>query len=100
MTYALQSSNVVFPGSDNINCTLLQESSMAWLESMAPNPNTRMRQYYSGDFLLYAQVLPVRCPFQEATGGVITLEYPLDDSWSLFNANSTAKSVANTLGLR
>ena len=100
MVDALQSSNLVFPGSDTTNCTYLEESALAWLESMAPQPNVRMEQHYIGDFLLYTQLLPVRCPFQEATNGVITQEWPFGESWSLFGANSTAQSVAHTLGLR
>ena len=100
MTNALQSSNLAFPGSDTTNCTYLEESALSWLESMAPQPNVRMDQHYIGDFLLFAHVLPVRCPFQESTDGVITQEWPFGESWSLFDASSTAQSVAHTLGLR
>ena len=104
MTELLQKNNIALAGNNNSTCQLLQESAVDWLESMLPKTNKDNTLLHQ-NLLLWAQILPVRCQFQEATNGVITscppnYTLPVCINWEGSSSNSTPEYFAENLNLR
>lgn len=104
MTEMLQGNNLASSSDSSYGCEYLRSATFAWLQAMALEGKTSA-------YLLWAQILPVRCGFQ-GEDGVVTAAVcssslyfenrsattkKLCDVWS---SGSTPASFASKLGIR
>eukprot|EP00590_Aulacoseira_subarctica_P009415 CAMPEP_0172422826 /NCGR_PEP_ID=MMETSP1064-20121228/8945_1 /TAXON_ID=202472 /ORGANISM="Aulacoseira subarctica , Strain CCAP 1002/5" /LENGTH=1415 /DNA_ID=CAMNT_0013163879 /DNA_START=50 /DNA_END=4294 /DNA_ORIENTATION=+ len=74
MTTLLQGNNLVAPSTSLYDCEYLGNATAAWLQAMAFNlQNDRFGKNERKLYLLWAEILPVRCDFQGADG-VVTVQ--------------------------
>lgn len=107
----LQSNNLSAPANSVSDCAYLEDAIGAWVKATA----YVQRSAPSGsDFtdlsLLWVKLLPVRCPFQQGTEGVITSSFCRDNLnagtkevcsvWGGANATSNEEYFARRLNLR
>lgn len=92
------------------SCEFLEDTIQAWLD-LGANVQTRVPQYNITQFVLWAQLLPVRCDFQRKDGvitvctNVTNFTYP-EGSCNVWNArpedpsDATPSYYADLLGIR
>ena len=107
-TDLLQQNNIILSEANVSSCAFLESTIEAWLE-LGASVQTGVPQYDVKTFVLWAQLLPVRCDFQ-GDDGVITVcpngtGYPRGtcDVWNEHPANAsdaTPEYYANKLGIR
>ena len=99
MVDLLQAQNLAAPSSSEDDCSYLKTSVQSWLRmATTPQPQTRFANV-EDTFVLWAQVLPVRCDFQREDG-VITFcssqedadiqELPSSSACTVWDDNSPA----------
>ena len=76
MTKQLQATNLITPGSDANTCTFLEKSVLSWLASTSGMK--QMGKLGSQTFVMYLELLPIRCPFQ-GEDGVVTSYFCTED---------------------
>jgi len=67
MTKQLQATNLITPGSDSSTCAFLEKSVLSWLAGTSGMKRT-MGKRRTQTYVMYLQLLPVRCPFQGEDG--------------------------------
>jgi hypothetical protein len=78
----LYQNNLAVPNADEQNCAYLEATVTSWLQSNY-RTHTGSSSRDTNLYLLWAQVLPVRCPFQdELNNGVITTCSQNDSTWT------------------
>lgn len=104
LTDMLQGNNLVASSASSYGCEYLSNATVAWLQSMALEEKNMI-------YLLWAQILPVRCNFQ-GEDGVVTAELcrnnavyngnsdAMRELCSIWSSGSTPASFAGKLGIR
>jgi hypothetical protein len=78
MVDLLQAQNLAAPSSSEEDCSYLKTSVQSWLRmATTPQPASRFANV-EDTFVLWAQVLPVRCDFQRADGVITFCSYQGD----------------------
>ena len=116
MTKQLQATNLITPGSDNSTCTFLEKSVLSWLAGTSGMKGT-MGKRRTQTYVMYLQLLPVRCPFQ-GEDGVATAYFCTDEFrsnasmtknerldelckvWGTTSANTTITELADIASIR
>eukprot|EP00549_Striatella_unipunctata_P021916 CAMPEP_0118717148 /NCGR_PEP_ID=MMETSP0800-20121206/27951_1 /TAXON_ID=210618 ORGANISM="Striatella unipunctata, Strain CCMP2910" /NCGR_SAMPLE_ID=MMETSP0800 /ASSEMBLY_ACC=CAM_ASM_000638 /LENGTH=1321 /DNA_ID=CAMNT_0006623759 /DNA_START=80 /DNA_END=4045 /DNA_ORIENTATION=- len=107
MTKSLQAINVATGRASKANCTFLEQSVQSWLTTNSHvQVKYPLRRDLSTAYVLWAQVLPIRCPFQQnMTDGVITRcpdGSPLSacEIWNQVPAENPGQYIQRELNLR
>lgn len=116
MTKQLQATNLITPGSDASTCTFLEKSVLSWLAGTSGMKGT-MGKRQTQTYVMYLQLLPVRCPFQGEDGvatsyfcseefrsnASMTKNERLDDLcqvWGRTSENTTITELADLANIR
>jgi hypothetical protein len=109
--HLLQQNNLMLSEENATSCEFLQQTIGAWLD-VGANVQTQVPQYNVTEYVLWAQLLPVRCPFQRQnlSEGVITnctngTSFPKNvcDVWDLAPSDpldATPEYYADLLNIR
>jgi hypothetical protein len=106
MVNLLNENNILLAEPNETNCAFLEDTIYSFLGLSAMVPN-QIKIYDESTYLLWAQLLPVRCAFQNNSNGVITqcandssVDPGVCNVWSLNPEDPTPQYFAHELGIR
>eukprot|EP00429_Kryptoperidinium_foliaceum_P039921 CAMPEP_0176166240 /NCGR_PEP_ID=MMETSP0120_2-20121206/85020_1 /TAXON_ID=160619 /ORGANISM="Kryptoperidinium foliaceum, Strain CCMP 1326" /LENGTH=1393 /DNA_ID=CAMNT_0017503773 /DNA_START=61 /DNA_END=4240 /DNA_ORIENTATION=- len=88
MVDLLQAHNLAAPSSSEDDCAYLEASVQAWLRSAAAPQPTSLLDNVVDTYILWAQLLPVRCDFQRDDGVITICDGQMNDDWIRVSSSS------------
>jgi len=98
MVQFLQDTNLVVSEAqgNNTDCLYLRDTIISWLKDFNVVPLSNSSNPFV--YVLWLQVLPIRCDFQVSNDGIVTSDLCLLDDFPLMNQNQTCHIWSNSDG--